>query len=97
MQPPGRPLPLGTPFGAETPGAGQVVSAGAMWSSIRNGALAKWLENGGAVFVHVALSGGDVRFTSFCSRHWYDAPDCDTWVVCAGSADASPSTPSQPP
>ena len=30
MQPPGRPEPFGTPFAAKTPGAGQVVSVGAL-------------------------------------------------------------------
>jgi hypothetical protein len=64
---------------------------------MRNGSFAKWLEKAGVVLVHVAESGGDVRFTSFCSRHWYGAPAWLTCVVCAGSASRIPSTPSQPP
>ena len=71
MHPPGRPVGSGTPLGANTPGAGQVLAVAGMKSSIRNGWLEKWLVNGVAVVVsvHVAVSGGDVRLTSFCIRH----------------------------
>jgi hypothetical protein len=59
--------------------------------------LVKWLVNAGAVFVHVALSGGDARLTSFCSRHWNGVPAWLTCVVRAAGAWAIPSTRSQPP
>ena len=70
MQPPGSPAPFRTPLGADTPGAGHVVADAGMNSSIRNGSLKKWLLNAFdvVVSVHRAESGGDVRFTSFCSR-----------------------------
>src|SRR5512133_2329423 len=98
VQPPGRLLGLGSrPFGAKTPGCGHVRASFGMYCSIENGAFTKWLANGGVVFVHVADNGGDVKFTSFWSRHWYAAPDCPTCVVCEASAFARPLTPSQPP
>ena len=97
MQPPGSPEPLSTPLGAKTPGAGQVVSSGAMESSIRNGSLKKWLSNAGEALVQRVDSGGEVRLTSFWSRHWYGAPAWSTWRVCARSASRRPSTCSQPP
>ena len=60
MQPPGWPEPLSTPLGAKTPGAGQVVSSGAMESSIRNGSLKKWLSNAGEALAQRVDSGGEV-------------------------------------
>jgi hypothetical protein len=92
VQPPGRPLPFGTPLAVKTPGAGQVVSVGEMKSSIAKGSLAKWL-----VSSQSALSGGDVRLTSACSKQEYGAPSWPTCSVCAASAWLSPFTPSQPP
>jgi hypothetical protein len=61
--------------------------------------LEKWLLNAVPVVVsvQVVLSGGDVRLTSFWSRHWYGVPLWPTWRVCAASACARPVTPSQPP
>ena len=69
MQPPGSPVPFSTPFGAKTPGAGQVVSVGPMKSSMLNGALAKLLF--GVLCAgswHQPGSGGEARLTSSCSR-----------------------------
>ena len=60
MQPPGSPWPLSTPFGAKSPGGGQVVSVGAMNWSIVNGAFGKWLAN--------ALSGGPVHVGPAAAR-----------------------------
>ena len=99
MQPPGRPAPFRTPLGAETPGAGHVVAAGGMKSSIVNGALVKWLVNAVGVVVSVQRddSGGEVRLTSSCCRQAYGVPAWLTWRVCAGSAVRSPRTPSQRP
>jgi hypothetical protein len=70
VQPPGSPWPFATPWGANVPGGGQVLSLGPMTSSIAKGAFEKALENGVPVVVsvHVAPSGGEVRFTSFCWR-----------------------------
>ena len=82
-----------TPLGANTPGAGHVLAVVGMdESSIVNGALRKWLWNGVAVVVsvHVAGSGGDVRLTSFCSRHVYGVPAWLTCVVCAAIGAAQP-------
>jgi hypothetical protein len=100
VQPPGRPVPFSHPLGLlKSPGGGQVVSDGAMKSSIRNGLFVKWLSNGVAVVVslHVGLSGGVARFASFCNRQVKGVPAWLTWVVCAGSARRRPLTPSQPP
>ena len=63
MQPPSSPSPFATPFRANTPGGGQVVSIGAMKSSIENGRLRKWL-----VGSQSAASGGEVRLTSSWRR-----------------------------
>src|SRR5438132_12900514 len=100
VQPPGWPLPFGTPTGAKTPGAGHVVSDGVMKSSMRNGALVKWLSKG-TPFAFVPLQtldrGGVVRLTSFCSKQEYTAPAWLSWMVLPDGPFASPLTPYQPP
>ena len=71
VHPPGRLDGLGgRPFGAKTPGCGQVRALAGMYVSMPNGAFGKWLVNVVAVVVsvHVAVSGGEVRLTSFCKR-----------------------------
>ena len=69
VQPPGRLLGLGgRPFGAKTPGCGQVRASGGRNASIANGSFVKWLAIPCAASVHVTESGGEVRLTSFCSR-----------------------------
>src|SRR2546422_11253879 len=106
VQPPGRLASLGSsPFGAKTPGCGQVLALEGIYSSIEKGVLPKWLLNGvlllaGTVPVvssHVASSGGDVRFTSFCRRQLKVDPSCLICSVWAASALARPFTPSQAP
>src|SRR5580765_2252799 len=100
VHPPGSPVPFRNPCAANAPfGLGHVVSVGAMIESIRNGAFTNALENGVPVVWSTQLdaSGGDVRFTSFWSRHEKGTPDWLTCVVWVGSAFAIPSTPSQPP
>ena len=92
VQPPGSPLPFSTPLGADTPGAGQVVSDGLMKRSMAKGLLVKWLVTPCAVSEQSAGCGGLVRFTSFCSRQEYLVPSWATWAVCAAVAFARPST-----
>jgi hypothetical protein len=72
---------LSTPFGALTPGRGQVVSVGAMNSSIVNGAFGNWLANAlsGGPAEHAVPCGGEARLTSTCSRQRYGAP---AWSTC---------------
>ena len=81
MQPPGSALAGQDAVAAKTPGSGQVVAVGGISESIVNGAFVKWLVNVVAVVesVHVAGSGGDVRFTSCCSRQLNGSPD---WFTC---------------
>ena len=81
-------VPFGTPLGANTPGAGQVLSVGLDEASIANGLLAKWLVEavGRCRWQVVAGCGGLVRLTSFCSRQEYGVPSCATWVCCAAVA-----------
>src|SRR5215217_2271861 len=88
VQPPGRPVPLSTPFGNENAwsGGGHVVSAGLISVSIVNHLFGNALEKPCAASVHVAVSGGEVRLTSFCRRHVYALPAWSTCVVCAASA-----------
>src|SRR4051794_20474189 len=81
---------------------GQVLSAGLMKSSMRNGAFAKWLlydtvlpsGNGTVSGLQPdrAVLGGTVRLTSFCIRQLYGAPACETCVVLAGVASERPTT-----
>src|SRR5690349_15674158 len=100
VHPPGRPVPFRKPCAANVPfGFGHVVSDGAMSESIRNGAFGNALENAVDVVlsVHVEVSGGDVRLTSFCIRQVKGAPAWLRWMVWAGSALAMPFTPSHPP
>src|SRR5580765_1001812 len=100
VHPPGRLAGLGVrPFGANTPGCGHVRASFEMYCSIEKGALVKWLENGAPVLVSVQSDGcgGDVRFTSFCSRQLYRRPFWPIWFVRAASAFERPFTPSQPP
>src|SRR5262245_47733859 len=75
-------LSLRTPLAAKTRGGGQVLSAGAMKSSILNGPFVKWLSNGVAtggdpvriVPLQTFESGGTFRFTSSCGIHVYAVP-----------------------
>ena len=99
VQPPGRFAAFGRrPFGAKTPGCGQVSALAGRMLSMLNSAFVNALEGavaGGSV--QVAASGGDVKFTSSCFRHVNGAPAwsiCLTWAVVAF---ARPFTPSQPP
>ena len=95
VQPPGS-APgesFSTPRGADTPGAGQVLSVGLMKSSMVNGWFSKWLAvMPWAASVQVLLKGGEVRLTSFCGRQEYAAPSCATWVFFAVEASDRPST-----
>src|SRR5579871_5981760 len=100
VQPPATPLPFATPFAAKTPGAGQVVSVGAMKLSIAKGLFANALLNAvPCAFVpeHVCVSGGTVRFTSTCCRQLHGEPFWSTCVQVAAVAFERPFTPSQPP
>src|SRR5438874_943027 len=100
VHPPERLLGLGgRPFGAKTPGCGQVRASFGMYCSMLKGVLRKWLVKVVLVVVSVqsAGSGGDVRLTSFCSKQWYGAPACPICVVWPASALARPLTASQPP
>jgi hypothetical protein len=92
-------VPFGTPLGAKTPGAGQVVSLGLMAASIRNGLFLNALSNAGVTVAswQRAGSGGEVRFTSFCFRQVYRVPAWLTCRVWLRGAFRRPSTPSQPP
>src|SRR5207302_2677206 len=95
VQPPGRfALFGGRPFGAKTPGCGQVCASFGMYCSMLKGVLRKWLVKVVLVVVSVqsAASGGDVRLTSFCSKQWYGSPACPIWVVWPASALARPFT-----
>jgi hypothetical protein len=64
-------LPLRRPCRAKTPGAGQVVAVAGMNLSTLKGVLVKPLVKGFAVVVSVQVAGcgGEVRLTSFWSRH----------------------------
>ena len=64
-----------------------------------NGRLRKWLENSVPVVVsvHRADRGGEVRLTSFWSRHWYGVPAWLTWVVLDRGASRRPRTRSHMP
>src|SRR5690242_12725917 len=103
VQPPGRFKELGVrPWGAKTPGCGQVCAVAGMYASMEKGAFAKRLVK--AVFAgvpvvsaQVADRGGEVRLTSFWSKQLYVVPFCLTWTVCAALAFVRPLTPSQPP
>src|SRR6266550_3727966 len=107
VQPPGRLAGLGRrPFGANTPGCGQVRASFGIYASIENGELAKWLLNGvlvaagtvPVVSVQVVARGvGDVRLTSFCRRQAKTAPFCLICSVVAALALLRPLTPSQVP
>ena len=100
MQPPGWPLPFGTPCAAKTFGGGHVVAVAGMNESMLNGELVKSLLNGlplASVPEHATGCGGDVRFTSFCSRQVYAVPFIPICVICAEVAPERPFTPSQPP
>src|SRR4051794_20799143 len=100
VQPPGWPLPFGTPVDANTPGAGHVVSAAEMNASIPNGWFRKSLLKAtpfGVTPLHAVASGGDVRFTSFWSRQPYAAPFWSRCVQLAADAFGRPFTPSQSP
>src|SRR6266516_760638 len=99
VQPPGRPVPFATPGGCAnaSEGFGHVVAVAGMNLSIVKNVFVNALAMLCAESVHVALSGGDVRLTSFCNRQEYAAPAWSTCVVCAVSALAIPFTPSQPP
>ena len=59
-----------------------------------NHLFVKWLA--GTLWtgsVHVVARGeGEVRFTSFCRRHWYAVPSWATWVVLAAVAFCRPLT-----
>ena len=63
-----------------------------MYLSIRNALLVKALLLGSLESVQLDSSGGEVRFTSFCNRHWYASPFWSTWVVWAVSARERPLT-----
>src|SRR5882672_11459815 len=84
VQPPGRApgLSLRMPLGANTPGAGQVLSVVAMTSSILNGRFLNALWNGVApvLSTHVDGCGGDVRLTSFCNKQVYAV--WSSWRTC---------------
>jgi hypothetical protein len=60
--------------------------------SIRKGALANALENVVAVVESVQLGacGGEVRLTSFCSRHVKRLP---AWFTCSVWAESAPAWP----
>ena len=77
-------LPLSTPFGAKTPGAGQVVSGRADVVVDRERPVAEVAARRRARgSVHVTGSGGDVRLTSSCGRHGTACrPGAPGW--CAG-------------
>src|SRR6478672_1544109 len=104
VQPPGCPFgsPLRIPFGNAKPceGFGHVAAVDGMKSSIVNGAFKKWLLKAtpfGETPLQTVESGGDVRFTSICSRHEYGTPFWSTCVICDAVAFWGPLTPSQPP
>src|SRR3954454_11005627 len=102
VHPPGEPVPLAQPFGCvnATPGdGGQVVSVGAMYWSMLNGALVKWLWNVVPVVesVHVTDNGGDVRLTSSWSRQSYRLPAWLTWTVWLVDVLCRPFTPGHRP
>src|SRR5438105_8920109 len=100
VQPPGKFAGLGVnPCGAKTPGWGQVRASFGREASIENGAFLKWLANAlpVVVSVHLADSGGEVRLTSFWSKHLYGTPPWLTWMVLARDASRRPLTPSHPP
>src|SRR2546421_3248499 len=100
VHPPERLLGLGgRPFGAKTPGCGQVRASFGMYCSMLKGVLRKWLVKVVLVVVSVqsAGSGGDVRLTSFCSKQWYGGPPRPNFGFFAPPAFAPPLPPPPTP
>src|SRR5438046_1520084 len=85
------------PLAMNTPGGGQVLSAGVTWSLMLNSRFGKWLLKAapfvaslhdgerapGCVVpsIHVTVSLVVTRFASFCSKQLYALPLWSTWVA----------------